>query len=84
MATGTLITYTLGAQHDNQLGAGGLPCDGTVTVGPADAVCYADVTYDVNGVQYEQTIMNVPFQDATRLPLYITYFINNQASQLGD
>jgi len=61
----------------------GLPCDGTVYVESTDAVCYADVVYTINGTQYEQNIMNVPFQDSARLPLYIVYFINNQAAQLA-
>lgn len=60
-----------------------LPCDGTVFVDDTDAVCYADITYVIDGVTYEQNIMNVPYLDATRLPLYLQYFVNNQAIQLG-
>lgn len=67
--------------------SGGLPCDGTVYVGDADDVCYATVTYTVGGTgQYDgavtQKIMNVPYLDATRLPLYMAYFVNDQVTQM--
>lgn len=76
-------TYTLGLWHVNDLGAEGLPCDGTVSVSQSDAVCFADVKYTINGTDYEQKIMNVPYTDATRTALYLDYFVNDQAAQLG-
>lgn len=63
--------------------SGGLPCDGTVYVSSGDSVCYANVKYIIDGVSYKQNIMNVPFQDALRLPLYFQYFVNNQVVQLS-
>ncbi len=76
-------TYVLGDPHDNQLDGNGLPCDGTVSVRNSDPVCYATVTFSYAGNGYEQKIMNVPYQDADRLPLYLDYFVNDQCSQLG-
>ncbi len=73
-----LVSYILGKTHENQVGGSGLPCDGTVTITQDDAVCYADVTYVVNNTQYEQNIMNVPYEDAERTVLYLSYFVNDQ------
>lgn len=62
----------------------GLPCDGTVHVTSTDDVCYALISFIVNGaLQPPQRIMNVPYKDATRLPLYMQYFVNDQARQIG-
>jgi len=61
----------------------GLDCDGTVYVESTDAVCYADVHFNIDGTDYDQRIMNVPYQDAERLPLYIQYFLNDQDRQLS-
>lgn len=75
-------SYTLLEQHENTLPEAGLTCDGTVTILPTDAVCYALVSLFINGkLLAPQKIMNVPFQDDTKLPLYLTYFMNDQASQ---
>ena len=77
-------SYTLLEPHDNMLPEEGLACDGTVTILPSDAVCYALISVIVNGkLLAPQKIMNVPFQDAVKLPLYLTYFMNDQAKQNG-
>lgn len=77
-----LYSYQLQEQHANTLSAP-LPCDDTVQVLPSDQVCYALVAYIINGNLYPpQRIMNVPFQDNVRMPLYFQYFVNNQALQL--
>lgn len=81
--TSHLVSYTLGPVHDNQINGSGLPCDGTVTITQDDTVCYANVVYVVNGTQYEQNIMNVPFQDSDRTDLYIQYFVNDQDKRMN-
>lgn len=80
----TQYAYTLMPQEDNRLPAEGLPCDGTVTILPSDAVCRALISFSINGELFPpQMIMNVPFQDEDKMALYMQYFVNDQARQKG-